>query len=174
MTQQRVVQVIDALLFQISALPGYRTPGLVGQFSTTVTVFDGPEFTYTDDIEPGGFLVVGWPGSDAEQLEPVASSTWVSGPIAGRAHPRDETTVVAMRAISQRQERVRDARVAVYQQMTDVAGICRNDPSLGINTADTIGGVNTLAYVTAGELFQYSSNGYVAELSFSVTYQARV
>jgi hypothetical protein len=174
MTQQRVVQVIDALIARTSALPGYRLPGSVGQFGSTTTVYDGPQFTSTDDIEPGGFLVIGWSGADSDHLEPAAESSWVSGPIAGSVHPRDETTTITCMAIAQRAESVRDARVAAFQQLSDVAAVCRADTSLGINTADVIGGVNTLCYVAAGQLIQYALNGYVAELGFSVTYQARV
>lgn len=174
MAESRVVAVIDALISKASALPGYRLLTSAGLDINYTTVFDGPEVTDTDDAAAGGLLVIGWSGNDAEQLERAASSNWTTGPMAASNHPRDEVTVISCRGIVQKGETVRAARVAVYQIMADVATICRADPSLGINTADTIGGVRTLCFVTAGELMQYQLDGFVAELAFTVTYQARV
>jgi hypothetical protein len=175
MSNQRVIPVIDALISLTTALPGYRLPSGRGMSVGATTVYDGPEWTASDDGSDGAQLVIGWSGSGPSELEVAADSTWVSGPIAGSVHPRDEVTTVACMAFGQRAERSRDARVVAYQVMSDVAQVCRADPSLGINTTnDAIGGMRTLCFVTAGQLVQYSSNGYVAQLGFTVTYSARV
>ena len=174
MANYRAGQVIDRLLVLARALPGHRDPNGTTSTDGLVTVYDGPEIRATDDAIDQTFVVIGWSGADPDALEPAASSNWVAGPIAATTRPRDETTVIACKVISQRGELMKAARDAAIAELEAVAGICRSDPSLGIDTSATIGGVRTLAWVTAGTMLQYDERGYVCEIEFTVTYQTRV
>lgn len=172
-TQTRVPQVIDALIALGRALPGHRAPD--GTTSgKLVTVYDGPEIRATDDAADDAWVVIGWSGTGAEDLEPAAQSNLSRGPIAATNRPRNEVVTINCLASVRRGESAKLARDMVSAELDAFAGICRGDPSLGINTAGTIGGVRTIAYVTAGTLTQYLLDGYVAEWNFTVTYDARV
>lgn len=171
--QIRIGQVIDALVSTIGGRPGFRSPD--GRESLNeATVWDGPQWQTVEDHAPGGHVVIGWPG-EFESPSPAATTTWEAGPIASTNRPRDETTQVACLATAQRHETVKDARDACLALLTTVAAVCREDPSLGIDTAATVGGVRTITYVTAGSFTQLlGPNGFAAELEFTVTYKSRV
>jgi hypothetical protein len=171
--QIRIGQVIDALVQQIGDRPGWRFP--TGRESMDEsTVWDGPEWQKVEDHAPGGHVVIGWPG-EFDSPVPAASTTWESGPIASSNRPRDEVTAVTCLATAQKHETVKDARDACMVLLAEVAAVCREDPSLGIDTAATVGGVRTITYVTAGSFTQlFGPNGFTAELQFTVTYKTRV
>lgn len=172
--QTRVAQVIDRLVVLARALPNHRGPedqtGAVG----VTTVFDGPEIRSTDDLSDGAMLIIGYPGDNPDELVAAANSTITYGPIAATNRPRDEVGTIICRAISQRAETAADARNGALAEVEAVAAICRADPSLALNTADTIGGVRTITFVTAGDMFQYLDRGYTCEWEFSVTFKTRV
>jgi hypothetical protein len=179
MANYRVGQVIDRLLVLTRALAGHRDPNGTMSTDGLVTVYDGPEVRSTDDAIDSTLLIIGWSGDDTDALEEAASSSWTSGPIAATSsgtpiRPRDETTTVSCKVISQRAETMKAARDGAITELEAVAQLCRNDPSLGIDTSATIGGVRTLAWVTAGSMVQYLDAGYVCELDFTVSYNARV
>jgi hypothetical protein len=172
--ETRVAQVIDRILVLGRAASGHRAPGDTSPTPGLVTVYDGPEVRSTDDAIDQTFVVIGWSGDDDEALEIAARMVLTSGPIAATNRPRDEITTITCKVVSHRAESVAEARNAALAEVVVFAAICRSDPSLGINTADTIGGVRTLAWVTAGTLTQYLSKGYVAEFEFTISYQTRV
>lgn len=172
--ETRVAQVIDRVLVLGRTAAGHRAPGDVTSTTGLVTVYDGPEVRSTDDAIDSTFVVIGWSGDDDDSIELVARMQLTSGPIAAANRPRDEITAITCKAISHRADSVKEARDAALAEVAVFAQICRSDPSLGINTTDTIGGVRTLAWVTAGSLFQYLHNGYVAEFEFTINYQTRV
>jgi hypothetical protein len=172
--QTRMAQIIDRLLVLSRALPNHRAPVGIVSTSGLVTVFDGPEVRSTDDAIDQTMVVVGWSGDDDESLEIAASLTLAGGPIAATNRPRDEQGIINCKAISHRADSVAIARDSVIAEVVAFAELCRADPSLGLSTSDTIGGVRTLAWVTAGSLVQYLSKGYVAEMDFTVSYSTRV
>jgi hypothetical protein len=172
--QTRVAQVIDRLLVLSRALPNHRAPTGTVSTSGLVTVYDGPEVRSTDDAIDQTIVVVGWSGEDDDDLAVPATLTLTAGPIAATNRPRDEQGTINCKVISHRADSVANARDAVVAEVVAFAELCRVDPSLGINTSDTIGGVRTLAWVTAGSLVQYLSKGYVAEMDFTVSYSTRV
>jgi hypothetical protein len=172
--QTRVAQVIDRLLVLGRALPNHRSPTGLTSTAGLVTVFDGPEIRSTDDAIDQTLVVVGWSGDDDDNLSEAATISLTSGPIAATNRPRDEATTINCKVISQRADSSSAARNAVVAEVEAFAGLCTTDPSLGISTSDTIGGVRTLAWVTAGSLVQYLSKGYVAEMDFTVSYSTRV
>jgi hypothetical protein len=174
MANYRVGQVIDRLLVLTRALPGHRDPNGTTSTDGLVTVYDGPEVRSTDDAIDNTLLVIGWSGTDTDALEEAASSSWTSGPIASTVRPRDETTIVACKVISQRGDSPKAARDGAVAEVEALAQLCRNDPSLGIDTSATIGGVRTLAWVTAGSVVQYLDAGYVCEIDVTVSYNTRV
>jgi len=174
MANYRLSQLIDQILVLARALPGHRAPDGTSSTAGLVTVYDGPEIRSTDDAIDTTWLVIGWSGDDLDQLEEAATSTWTSGPIAAIVRPRDETTTVNCKAVSQRAETMKAARDGAVAEVEAVAQLCRNDPSLGIDTSATIGGVRTLAWVTAGSVVQYLDKGYVCEIDFTVSYNTRV
>jgi hypothetical protein len=55
-----------------------------------------------------------------------------------------------------------------------LAGVCRSDPSLGIDGSATIGGYKMLARVTAGNFTQQLVNGYECWWAFTIDYSTRV
>lgn len=172
--ETRVGQVIDAVIAKLAITSGFRLNGDTNSTTGLITVFDGAEIRATDDAIDQVLLVIGYPGDNPDELEPAAQIALSSGPIASTSRPRDEQTSIACKAISHRAESQKDARDAGLAALVAVAMMCRADPSLGINTSGTIGGVRTLAWVTAGQLTQYLHNGYVAELDFTISYQSRV
>lgn len=172
--ETRVAQVIDVLVAGTRALPGFRYWSDVTTAAGLTTVFDGAEHRATDDHAEGSLLIVGWPGDDADAVELAATTSLSSGPIAATNRPRDEVGTVQCKAISQNKETQKQARDGALAVITAVASFCRADPSLGIQTSDTIGGVRTIAWVTAGTLAQYLRSGYVAEWDFTVTFKTRV
>jgi hypothetical protein len=172
--QTRVAQVIDRLLVLGRALPGHRSPTGLVSTAGLVTVFDGPEIRSTDDAIDQTMVIVGWSGDDDDNLAQAATIGLTGGPIAASNRPRDEQGTINCKAISHRADSVALARDAVIAEVVAFAELCRVDPSLGISTSDTIGGVRTLAWVTAGSLVQYLSKGYVAEMDFTVSYSTRV
>jgi len=150
--QDRLSQVIDALLALSIAQVGYRSSSDTASADNAVTVWDGPDILGSDDYQGSiGLLVVGYCGPDVDQLQPSGSVQLGTGPIASTAHPRDEITTVSMLGVSQNQDTAKAARDACYAIVSMVAALCRADPSLGINSADTIGGVRTSAFVTSSE-----------------------
>lgn len=172
--QFRTGQVIDALVSICRGTTGHRAPGATLSTLGLVTVYDGPELFSTDDAIDDTLLIIGWSGESSDQLSTTARGSFRTGPIAATVRPRDEATTIACKAISQRAETAKQARDAAIAELAVVAGVCRSDPSLGINTSATIGGVRLLAFVTAGTLTQYQDKGYVAEIDFDVTYSTRV
>lgn len=171
--QTRTAQVIDALVAGTRALAGHRAPDGTAS-GKLVTVYDGPEIRSTDDAVDDAWLVIGWSGSGADDLEPAAQVIQSRGPIAATNRPRNEVVTVNCLASVRRGESAKLARDLATAELGVVAELLRADPSLGINTAGTIGGVRTIAFVTAGTLTQYLLDGYVAEWSFTVTYDSRV
>lgn len=172
--ETRVGQVIDAVIAKLAATTGFRLYGDSNSTADLVTVFDGAEIRATDDNIDQVLLVIGWAGDDPEQTSAAADIALTTGPIAATNRPRDEQTSIACKVMSHRAGTQKEARDAGLATLVAVAKVCRADPSLGINTSDTIGGVRTLAWVTAGQLTQYLHNGYVAELDFTISYQSRV
>lgn len=172
MAEIRTGQVIDALVSSLRALPGFRAP-TDRDYAPNTTVWDGPEIDTVTDNAPGAHLVVGY-GGTADVATPAADSTWSTGPIAGRVHPREEVTLIACMAKVDRMDSPKAARDAVLEVVTQVAQLCRADPSLGIDTSQTIGGVSTLAWVTGGNLTQWAHDGFTAMQAFTVTYKTRV
>lgn len=171
--QIRIGQVIDALVSKIGDLPGFRFPTGTESMDES-TVWDGPEWQVVEDHAPGGHVVIGDPG-EFETPTPAATSTWQAGPIASTNRPRNEVTQIACLATAQKHETVKDARDACLAMLTAVAAVCREDPSLGIDTSATVGGVRTITYVTAGSFTQsLGPNGFTARLDFTVTYDTRV
>lgn len=170
MPQTRVDQVIDRLVELAAGQAGYIRYGQPG--ADEIIVFDGPEWSETDD--PCDALVVGWSGGDDDAATPAATSNQTAGPIAAGNRPRDEVGTVLCRAIAQTKDSPKAARDAAKAIVVTLAGLCRADPSLALNTSDTIGGVRTIAYVTTGDLVQYNSRGYVAEWEFTITFLTRV
>jgi hypothetical protein len=173
-TQTRTAQVIDALIAGVRALPGHRAPDGTVSGADLVTVYDGPEIRSTDDAIDESWVVIGWSGSGPDDLNPAAQVNLSRGPIAATNRPRNEVVTISCLASARRGESTKAARDLVTAELDAVAGLLRSDPSLGINTAGTIGGVRTIAYVTAGTLSQYLLDGYVAEWEFTVTYESRV
>lgn len=174
MTDTRVGQVIDALIAGMRATTGFRGPNDPSTVAGLTTVFDSSEVWTTDDRDGQSFLVVGYAGDDPEDDVPVATTAFTRGPIAVPARPRDELATIHCRAIADGKETPKIARDAALLILSAVSAFCRADPSLGINTSDTVGGVRTIAYVTAGDLLAYAHNGHTAEWSFDVSFSSRV
>jgi len=172
--ETRLAQVMDRLVELARALPGHRGPTDYTTADDLITVYDGPEIRATDDRAPGGHLVIGWPGDSADTVTAAGSTSVEAGPIASTARPRDEVGTIICRAIQDQAGTAKDARDGALAQIASVAALCRSDPSLGLNTSDTIGGVRTITFVTAGDLYQYLSGGYTCEWEFSITYKTRV
>jgi hypothetical protein len=173
-TQFRIGQVIDQLLVLSRALSGHRDPDGTDSTAGLVTVYDGPQVRSTDDAIDSTFLVIGYGGDGPDDISTAGSGRWSSGPIAGTVRPRSEVASVSCKIVSHRGESPKLARDAALAELNAVAGICRSDPSLGIDTSSTIGGVRTLAYVTGGQMVQYLRRGFVCEITFDITYDARV
>lgn len=172
--ETRLEQVIDQLVLLTRALANHRAPTDQSTAAGMTTVFDGPEIRTTDDYADGCSLVIGWGGESAEDVSVAGSSTIARGPIAGQTRPADEIGYVTCRAIYSNAETPKLARDGALAAMTAVAALCRATPDLGINTSGTIGGVRTLAFVTAGDLYQYLDRGNVAIREFTVTFKTRV
>lgn len=176
MTDQiRTGQVIDALLALCRTVPGFVDPATCADDGgAAVRVWDGPEWQLVDAETPGGHLVIGWSG-DRASPSPSADTDWVGGPIAGTARPRDETTRLVCLASARWAETPKAARDAALSTVSAVAAVCRADPSLGINTSGTVGGIRTLTFVTGGSLTQSArEDGYTASQMFTITYKTRV
>lgn len=173
MSEYRAGQVIDAVVAAVGVLPGFRLIDDPGPGIGAVTVWDGPEWQISEDHADGGHLVIGWSGARDER-SPSAESTWSSGPIAASVRPREETATIRCLAVSQNKDTAKEARDEVVTLLSAVAQACRAAPALGIDTSTTVGGVSTLAFVTAGSLTQYAYRGFTAELEFTITYKTRV
>jgi hypothetical protein len=172
--QFRIGQVIDRLVALSRASAGHRAPDGTDSTTGLVTVYDGPEVRATDDAEDNTFLIIGWSGDLDDGLTPAGAGAWKAGPIANQVRPRDESTAVTCKVVSQRGESPKLARDAAIAEVALIAGLCRSDPTLGVDSSATIGGVRTRAFVTAGTMVQYLAKGYVCELDFEVYYDARV
>jgi hypothetical protein len=169
--QARWGQVIDAVVEQCRALPGYRGPEST---DSGTTVWDGPEFQASEDHAQGEHLIIGWPGN-IDATTPAANSTWTTGPIASTVRPRDETTTIACVAIAQHGSTPKESRDLANTVLADVATLLRTNPSLNIDASATIGGVLIIAYVTAGTMSQYlGPSGYTTTIEFTLTYSGRV
>jgi hypothetical protein len=174
MAETRVAQVIDALVTGMRATAGFRAPTSASTTAGLTTVYDSTEVWTTDDRAAGSILVIGYSGNDPDDLTPIAESTFTRGPIAVPARPRDEASAVHCRAIVDGRETPKIARDAALATIAAVSAFCRIDPSLGINTSDTVGGVRTIAFVTTGDLIQYAHDGHTAEWDFDVSFSTRV
>lgn len=174
MAETRLEQVIDQLVLLTRALPDHRGPADQTTALNQTTVFDGPEVRTTDDVSDGASLIIGWGGESADEVTVAGSSTIARGPIAAQTRPADEIGTIVCRAVYQNAETAKLARDGALATLTAVAALCRATPDLGINTSGTIGGVRTLAFVTAGDLYQYLDRGYVAIREFTVTFKTRV
>lgn len=172
MTDTRMGQVIDAMVAGLGATTGFR-PSASEEYATATTVWDGPEWQLVEDHGPGGHVVIGYSGPRGSK-QPSVTSSWESGPIAGTNRPRNETAQVNCFATAQRHATAKGARNEVIAIVTAVAAFCRADPSLGINTAGTIGGISTLTFLSGGSLVQFADRGCTAEFEFTITYKARV
>jgi hypothetical protein len=174
MAETRVAQVIDALVTGMRATAGFRSPTSASTTAGLTTVYDGPEVWTTDDRDGQSLLVIGYSGSDPDEQTATAESSFTRGPIAVPARPRDEVSVIHCRAIADGRETPKIARDAALATIAAVSLFCRTDPSLGINTSDTVGGVRTIAFVTTGDLIQYLMRGHTAEWAFDVGFSTRV
>lgn len=172
MTETRLGQVIDALVNGLGATTGFR-PSFSEEYATATTVWDGPEWQVVEDHGAGGNVVIGYSGPRGARSA-SATSTWAAGPIAGTNRPREEVTQVNCFATAQRHGTPRGARNEAIAIVSAVAAFCRSDPSLGINTSGTIGGVSTLTSLTAGSIVQFADRGFTCEIDFTITYKARV
>lgn len=164
-------QVNDALVTAMRARAGYRGPD---SLRDGVTVFDSVEVRQGTD---GSHLWVtfGWSGESADEATPAGEINLASGPMAATVRPRDETGTIYCRAVAQSGDRdVSLLRADCLAILDDVAEVCRADPSLGLDTSGTVGGIRTRAWVTAGDIYQYMRGGVVVDWRFSVTYQTRV
>ncbi|WP_460021748.1 hypothetical protein, partial [Kineosporia succinea] len=122
----------------------------------------------------GRHLIIGWSG-DRGSPSPAADTDWVAGSIARDVRPRDETTRLVCLGTAQWADSPKAARDQALQLVSAVAGICRTDPSLGIDTSATVGGHRTLTYVTGGSLTQSAvQEGFTASQLFTITYKTRV
>jgi hypothetical protein len=173
MIQHRVGQVIDALVDGLRTTPGFRGPDDAG-LAPECTVWDGPEWNISEDHADGGHLVIGWGGGDPDSVTPSADTDWQAGPIAAATRARDETTQLVCTAVAQRHDSPKEARDEAISILTAVAAYCRADPSLGLDMSETIGGVLASTYVTGGTLSQWVDRGFNAQMTFTVTYRARV
>jgi hypothetical protein len=172
MSQFRLIQILGVIVPGMQAQAGYRGPLTVGS-DTAVTVWDGPEIRSSDDYALGGHLIIGWSGDSLDEVTPAGAAQLTQGPIAATNRPRNETGAINCRAIAQQGETALDTRVAAGQIVSDVAAYLRSDPSMGIDTADTIGGVRSMAYVTDLSITQYQRNGFTVEIDFVISYGAR-
>jgi hypothetical protein len=139
MAETRVAQVIDALIARLGGTAGFRLNGDSNSAADLVTVFDGAEIRSTDDSIDQVLLVIGWAGDNPDETEPAATIALSSGPIAATNRPRDEITSISCKVMSHRASTQKEARDAGLAALTAVAKVLRSDPSLGINTSDTIG-----------------------------------
>jgi hypothetical protein len=172
--QSRAAQVVDAVLALTRAQTGYRSPSSTGYSESAVTVFDGPEFLSTDDYADGGSLIVGFSGLDDTESTVAGTVTLNTGPIAASVRPRDEQGSINCMAISPRRDTPKQARDSALAMLETLAGVCRSDPSLGIDGSATIGGYKMLARVTAGNFTQQLVNGYECWWAFTIDYSTRV
>jgi hypothetical protein len=174
MAETRVAQVIDALVTGMRATTGFRSPTSASTTAGLTTVYDSSEVWTTDDRDGQSLLIIGYSDADADNQAATAESSFTRGPIAVPARPRDEVAVIHCRAIADGRETPKIARDATLTTIAAVSAFCRADPSLGINTSDTVGGVRTIAYVTTGDLLQYLNRGHTAEWAFDVSFSTRV
>lgn len=172
--ETRVAQVIDTLVAGLRATSGFRSPTSASTVPGLTTVYDSSEVWTTDDRDGQSVLVIGYASDEPDDQTPIAESTFTRGPIAVPARPRDEVSVIRCRAIVDGRETPKLARDAALATIEAVAAFCRVDPSLGLNTSGTVGGVRTIAYVTAGDLIQYLVRGHTAEWAFDVSFSTRV
>lgn len=173
MTQIRTGQVIDALVAQLRAQPGFRSKWTYGTNPDT-TVWDGPEWQNSEDHAPGAHVVIGFGGLDRDDRQPAATANWTAGPMASSVRARQETGTIACMAICDRADTPKIARDTVFAVASMVAQLDRLDPALGIDTSETIGGVRTVVTVTAGVLTQWAREGFTATQAFTVSYETRV
>lgn len=174
MAETRVAQVIDRLIAGMRATAGFRGPADASTVAGLVTVYDSSEVWTTDDRDGQNLLVIGYTGPDPDDQTPSAETSFSRGPIAIPARPRDEAGIVHCRAICDGADTPQLARNGAMATIEAVSAFCRTDPSLGLNTSGTVGGVRTIAYVTAGDLLQYLSRGHTAEWAFDVSFSTRV
>jgi hypothetical protein len=174
MAETRVAQVMDALVTGMRLVTGFRAPTDASTVAGLTTVFDSSELWTTDDRDGQSILVIGYAGDDPEDDIPIAQTSLSAGPIAISARPRDEVATIACRAIVDGRETPKLARDAAMATIAAVSLFCRTDPSLGINTADAVGGVRTITYVTAGDLLAYAHEGHTCEWAFTVSFKSRV
>lgn len=172
MSEMRLGQVIDAIVTGLGATTGFRL-STTDVYTEATTVWDGPEWQVVDDNGPGGHVVIGYSGPRGGR-SPSATTSWDAGPIAGTNRPRDEVTQLNCFVTAQRHATARGARNEAITIVSAVAAFCRADPSLGINTAGTIGGVRNLTFVTNGNVVQFSDRGFNCEIEFTITYKTRV
>lgn len=176
-TETRVGQVIDQVLALSRALSGHRAPTGTDSTDGLVTVYDGPEVRTTDDAIDNTFVVIATGGEVNDERRVSAVISLTSGPIASTVRPRDEITQIQCVAVAQRYETMKLARDAAIAEVAVFAALCRsgvNGPNLGIDTSATVGGVRLLAWVTAGQLVQYTDRGFSAEMDFTISYSTRV
>lgn len=172
--ETRIGQVTDKVLTLVRALPNHRGPSDTVSTPGLVTVYDGPEVNSTDDQIDNTFVVIGWSGTNHDDLETMGRISLRAGPIAAANRPRDETTTIQCLVSSGRGETMKAARDAALAELEAVAALLRSDPSLGLDTSATIGGRRVYAWVTAGDLTEYLAKGYTADIGFTITYTARV
>lgn len=172
--------VVDALIDQLVALPGWRP---AKSSLSGITVFDGPEVDYTADPERTyGYLVVGW-GGDPETSGPESAGQGAQTPAALDANrTRDDAGTIRCRATYWTGDGVLDVsaracRQASFGIMWQVEQLLRSNPTLGIPQA--VGPVGLQRMVvqfdrmdditqTAGE------GGLQVDIDFTVRYSCRI
>jgi len=165
-------QIVDALVAACRAQVGYYDPGAAA--GSGIPVYDGTEIALTN--EPAQqYLVIGWSG-DPDRPQDAGRSAQDPGPMSTLVRARDELGTVECLAVSQPGDAsigarsVKTSRDAAYQIMATVEQICRGTavgPTLGISN-------NLWAFVTQHSVQQYLDEGAVCEISFTVSYRARL
>lgn len=174
--QSRVADVIDATVTQMRSATGYRAPSDLS--STGFPVFDGPEIWNYNLQASTGYLIIGVAGVGDETPEPSSTSDFTAGPI-GPPRSRDEVGVITCLAgygvADYSDGAASTCRRAAMGIVADVADLCRDDPSLGLDSSGVVGGIRTRTWVTAGAMNQYRMpDSTVCDWLFTLTFTARL
>lgn len=162
--------VVDAVIAQYLAQPGYRGPASTS--ATGTLVLDGAESGLLED-RGQLFVIVGV--SIDEAGNPIEPGTSQQEPAAmGPSRPRDETGTIHCLAVAETGDASLEARSMkacrdlAYGIVGTAETFCRTDPKLG--------GVPGLqwAFVTASMPTQYAGAGLVVEVPFTIAYFARL
>lgn len=163
MATSRWADVVNQLVALMRLTSGYREPIIPG---TGRPVYDGPEFPGSDyATEPEG-LIIGWSSGDE-------GGVGTQSPIvmAANVNPRDEEATVRCLAWAAYGDDMNNTRASAFSILADVETLLRTDSDLSLTSSSGF----RHATVSSFRVRQRgTTNGFVVEIEFDVTFTARL